>query len=76
VSLVIGLAAPDDEGHVSALATMADFLTDEGRRAALLRAEDPQVVRSLIAAYEGGAAGRSDNAPDAAHAEGRAANPA
>ncbi|OGO59387.1 MAG: hypothetical protein A2V85_08635 [Chloroflexi bacterium RBG_16_72_14] len=68
VSLVVGLAAPDDEGHVSALATLADFLTDEGRRAALLRAGDPRTVRSLIAAYEGGAAGQPDHAPDAAHA--------
>lgn len=66
VSLVVGLAAPDDEGHVSALATLADFLTDEDRRAALLRSEDSGTVRSLIAAYEGGAAGRPDNAPDAA----------
>ncbi len=76
VSLVVGLAAPDDEGHVSALATLADFLTDEGRRAALLHAADPRVVRSLIAAYEGSATGRPDNAPETAPAGGRAVDPA
>lgn len=76
VALVIGLAAPDDEGHVSALATLAEFLTDEGRRTALLHAADPRAVRSLIAAYEGGAAGRSVNAPDAAQERGSAAHPA
>ena len=70
--LVIGLAAPDDEGHVSALATLAAFLTDEGRRTALLHARDPRAVRSLIAAYEGGPAGTTDNAPEAAQAGGGA----
>jgi len=52
VRLVIGLAAPDDEGHVNALATLAEFLSDDDRRDALLRAADPGTVRSLIAAYE------------------------
>lgn len=62
VSLVIGLAAPDDEGHVGALATLAGFLADEDRRQALLHATSPGVIRSLIADYEGetaGAAGHS-----------------
>lgn len=52
VSLVIGLAAPDDEGHVDALSTLAQFLVDDGRREALLRATTPGVIRSLIADYE------------------------
>jgi PTS system ascorbate-specific IIA component len=52
VSLVIGLAAPDDEGHVNALATLAEFLSDDGRRDALLRAMDVSDVRALIAQYE------------------------
>ena len=52
VRLVIGLAAPDDEGHVNALATLAEFLSDDDRRDALLRATDAGAVRSLIAAYE------------------------
>ena len=52
VRLVIGLAAPDDEGHVSALATLAEFIADDDRRDALMRAADAGAVRSLIAAYE------------------------
>jgi len=57
VSLVIGLAAPDHEGHVVALATLAEFLVDEDRRAALLGAASPGSIRALITAYEGEAAG-------------------
>jgi len=57
VSLVIGLAAPDAEGHVQALATLAEFLVDEDRRAAMLRATSPVSIRALIAEYEGEAAG-------------------
>jgi PTS system ascorbate-specific IIA component len=56
VRLVIGLAAPDDEGHVTALATLAEFLADEGRRVALLSASDPASIRQLIEDFEGGAA--------------------
>lgn len=52
VSLVIGLAAPDDRGHVEALATLAEFLVDEGRRAALLASASPAEIRGLIEAYE------------------------
>jgi ascorbate PTS system EIIA or EIIAB component len=62
VSLVIGLAAPDDEGHVGALATLAEFLVDEDRRRALLDATSPAAIRALITDYEAetaGAAGRS-----------------
>jgi len=62
VSLVIGLAAPDDEGHVQALATLASFLVDEARREALMSAATPGVIRLLIADYESeqaGTAGRS-----------------
>lgn len=54
VSLVIGLAAPEAEGHVNALATLAEFLTDEGRRSALLGAADPATVHALFAAWEAG----------------------
>lgn len=56
VRLVIGLAAPDEEGHVTALATLADYLADEGRREALMRAADPAEVRRLIKAFERSAA--------------------
>ena len=52
VRLVIGLAAPDDAGHVDALATLAEFIADDGRRDALMRASDASAVRSLLAAYE------------------------
>lgn len=53
VRLVVGLASPDDEGHVTALATLAEFLADEGRRDALLDATDPDAVRRMIGEYEG-----------------------
>jgi PTS system ascorbate-specific IIA component len=56
VRLVVGLAAPDDEGHVTALATLAEFLADEDRRAALLAASDPASIRRMIGDYEGGMA--------------------
>ena len=56
VSLVVGLAAPDDEGHVTALATLAEFLSDEGRRDALMSAPDPGALRQMIGDYEGGSA--------------------
>jgi PTS system ascorbate-specific IIA component len=52
VWLVIGLAAPDANGHVDALATLAEFIADDDRRNALMRAADPSAVRTLIAAYE------------------------
>jgi PTS system ascorbate-specific IIA component len=52
VRLVVGLAAPDETGHVEALATLADFLADEGRQRALLAAPDPSSIAALIAAYE------------------------
>ncbi len=59
VRLVIGLAAPDADGHVEALATLADFLADDDRRAALLAATDAATVRRLIAAYSSGLTQRS-----------------
>jgi PTS system ascorbate-specific IIA component len=52
VTLVIGLAAPDEEGHVAALATLAEFLADAGRQAALLRSTSPGEALRLIAAFE------------------------
>jgi mannitol/fructose-specific phosphotransferase system IIA component (Ntr-type) len=41
---------------VTALATLAEFLADEGRRVALLSASDPASIRQLIEDFEGGAA--------------------
>ena len=52
VTLVVGLAAPDDSSHVQALATLAELLEDPSRRAALLAARAPQDVLSIITAYE------------------------
>lgn len=52
VRLVIGLAAPDADGHVEALSTLADFLADDARRAALLDADDATTVRSLLTEYQ------------------------
>jgi PTS system ascorbate-specific IIA component len=56
VQLVIGLAAPDDEGHITALATLAEFLADEERRTTLMGARDAWAIRRMIADYEGGLA--------------------
>ena len=53
VRLVIGLAAPDEEHHIAALATLTGFLADEERQAALFAASDPDTVRDLVIAYEG-----------------------
>lgn len=52
VRLVVGLAAPDDEGHVTALATLAEFLADESRQDALMAAADADTIRDLVASYE------------------------
>jgi PTS system ascorbate-specific IIA component len=52
VTLVVGLAAPDEEGHVLALATLAEFLADDDRRAALAHAPDAGAVAELIRAHE------------------------
>jgi PTS system ascorbate-specific IIA component len=54
VRLVVGLAALDDEGHLEGLATIAEFLADPGRRAALLAAPDADAVRHLLTTYEEG----------------------
>jgi PTS system ascorbate-specific IIA component len=58
VRLVIGLASPDTEGHVNALATLADFIADDDRRSALFEARDAASVRGQIAAYEAREAAR------------------
>jgi PTS system ascorbate-specific IIA component len=52
VRLVVGLASPDDHGHVEALATLAEFLSDPGRQAALLESPDVATVQELIRGYE------------------------
>ena len=52
VRLVIGLAAVDEEGHVTALSTLAEFLSDEERRERLMRATSPAEVTSSVLAFE------------------------
>ena len=52
VRLVVGLAAPDEEGHMTALSTLADFLSDEARREALMGATDPADVRRMVRWFE------------------------
>jgi PTS system ascorbate-specific IIA component len=52
VTLVIGLATPDDHAHVQALAILAELLEDETQRATLLAATAPRDVLTMITAYE------------------------
>jgi len=52
VTLVVGLAAPDNHSHVQALATLAGLLEDERRRASLLAARTAQEVLATISDYE------------------------
>lgn len=52
VTLVVGLAAPDDYSHVQALATLAGLLEDPARRAALLTLQTPPAVLAAIVAFE------------------------
>ncbi|HET9345795.1 MAG TPA: PTS sugar transporter subunit IIA [Candidatus Limnocylindrales bacterium] len=52
VRLVVGLAAPDEEGHVTALSTLAEFLSDEASREGLIGAASPEEVMRLVAAFE------------------------
>jgi PTS system ascorbate-specific IIA component len=52
VRLVVGLAAPDEEGHITALSTLAEFLSDEESRVGLLGATGPDEVLRLVGAFE------------------------
>lgn len=52
VRLVVGLAAPDEEGHVTALSTLAEFLADATRLEALIAARTPDEVRRMVASFE------------------------
>ena len=54
VRLVIGLAAPNEEGHVNALATLAEFLADGTRLEGLIQAVSPDAVRRMVRAFESG----------------------
>jgi PTS system ascorbate-specific IIA component len=52
VAMVVGLAAPDEEGHVTALSTLAEFLSDEESRLGLVGATGPDEVLRLVGAFE------------------------
>lgn len=52
VRLVVGLAAPDEEGHVTALATLAEFLADGTRLEGLIQAVSPDAVRRMVRTFE------------------------
>jgi PTS system ascorbate-specific IIA component len=52
VRLVIGLAAVDEEGHVTALSTLAEFLSDETRQERLIGASDAREVVQLVRTFE------------------------
>jgi PTS system ascorbate-specific IIA component len=52
VSLVIGLAAVDEEGHITALSTLAEMLSDATRRHGLIGATDPDSVAQMVRAFD------------------------
>ena len=52
VHLVIGLAAVDEEGHITALSTLAEFLSDETRREGLIGAVDAGEVVQMVRSFE------------------------
>jgi ascorbate PTS system EIIA or EIIAB component len=52
VRLVVGLAAPDEDGHITALSTLAEFLADEARQRELLSADTPDDVARMVRAFE------------------------
>jgi PTS system ascorbate-specific IIA component len=72
VTLVVGLAAPDEEGHVQALSTLAEFLSEDSRRNVLLSAKTPEEIRDLVRAFEGAqVAASTDGVEQSGESEGR-----
>ncbi|MGH2455101.1 MAG: PTS sugar transporter subunit IIA [Candidatus Limnocylindria bacterium] len=49
VTLVIGMAAPNDEAHVDALRQLAELLADDARRTRLLGASSVDEVMEIVA---------------------------
>jgi PTS system ascorbate-specific IIA component len=49
VSLVVGLAAQDHDGHLAVMSSLAGVLADEDALRALLAADTPERVRELLA---------------------------
>jgi PTS system ascorbate-specific IIA component len=52
VRLVIGLAAIDEERHITALSTLAEFLSDEGRRERLIGATGAAEVAQMVRSFD------------------------
>jgi PTS system ascorbate-specific IIA component len=52
VRLVIGLAAVDEEGHVTALSTLAELLSDEARREGLIGAAGAAEVARMVRSFD------------------------
>jgi ascorbate PTS system EIIA or EIIAB component len=52
VRLVIGLSALDEEGHITALSTLAEFLSDERRRDGLIGAVRAGAVAQMVRRFE------------------------
>lgn len=52
VSLVVGLAARDENGHINALAALADLLSDDDVRADLMASTTPAELRARIGRHE------------------------
>jgi PTS system ascorbate-specific IIA component len=48
VSLVVGLAAQDHEGHLEVMAALAGVLSDEDTLHELIAAESPELVRDIL----------------------------
>ncbi len=63
VRIVVGLAAPDEEGHMTALSTLADLLADTDSREALLAATDATGVLDMVRAFERAQATEADERP-------------
>lgn len=70
VRLVIGLAAVDEEGHITALSTLAEFLSDEQRREALIAAADAGEAARMVRAFELSQAGETPSVGAAVQATG------
>jgi PTS system ascorbate-specific IIA component len=52
VRLVIGLAAIDEEGHITALSTLAELLSDETRREGLIGAAGAAEVARMVRSFD------------------------
>src|SRR5690554_2668732 len=51
VTLVVGLAAPDHDGHIEVMSSLAGVLADPDRMSQLEDASSPSRVRELFAAF-------------------------